>query len=299
MGANLHFTEHCDENKGGSWSISKKKYNTQMEEQEIIIQKIKTWVQQQNEICYALAFGSILENRFHKNTNIDLAIVGTKKFSFDTILNWKVELESLCQRQVDLVDLKSVSGAILQEALVKGRELLLNDSSVKLQMLQKMIYDQADFQPMVKRMLKERRQKFYGQSNIIDNKLETIRRCAERSEKRMPKNLDEFECDLDAQDVAILNLERAVQQCVDLGLHILSERGSRAPEYMSDVFKSLESEKIISSELSKKMTKAVGFRNLAVHEYQVLDMKKVFEIAHSSLSDLKEFGLQILNAVKK
>jgi len=37
------------------------------------------------------------------------------------------------------------------------------------------------------------------------------------------------------------------------------------------------------------MIKAVGFRNLVVHEYARLDLKQVYRIATNGISNLEEF----------
>ena len=55
------------------------------------------------------------------------------------------------------------------------------------------------------------------------------------------------------------------------------------------MFYLLEENKYLPSELTEKMVKAAGFRNLLVHEYGKLDLKQVFEIAKHSARDLNEY----------
>jgi len=57
-------------------------------------------------------------------------------------------------------------------------------------------------------------------------------RCLERVRTKTPKDVDELLHDLDLQDVLVLNLSRAVQLCVDIAVHILSERKQPPPETM-------------------------------------------------------------------
>ncbi len=59
---------------------------------------------------------------------------------------------------------------------------------------------------------------------------------------------------------------------------------------MGEAFESLFKQKVISEKLSEKMKRAVGFRNLAVHEYEKLDWAKVLEFVTNDVSDLKDFG---------
>lgn len=71
---------------------------------------------------------------------------------------------------------------------------------------------------------------------------------------------------LDVQDIVILNLQRTVQLAIDIAFHVISEEKMGIPENLKDAFNLLRKNNIISAELSKKMEKMVGFRNIAVHE---------------------------------
>jgi len=42
------------------------------------------------------------------------------------------------------------------------------------------------------------------------------------------------------------------------------------------------------------MVKAVGFRNLIVHEYGKIDLEQVFEVAQNDFRDLNDFLVAIL-----
>lgn len=50
----------------------------------------------------------------------------------------------------------------------------------------------------------------------------------------------DLEADLDAQDVVVLNLSRAVQLCVDIAMHQLAGQESATPQTMGDAFSALE-----------------------------------------------------------
>jgi len=59
------------------------------------------------------------------------------------------------------------------------------------------------------------------------------------------------------------------------------------------MFYFLEEKGLLPSHLVARMVKAVGFRNLIVHEYGKLDLKEVFEIAHHHCQDLDKFLLSL------
>lgn len=128
---------------------------------------------------------------------------------------------------------------------------------------------------------------------VITNKIESLRRCLTRVEQRCPKNLDELLNDLDAQDVLTLNLSRAVQLCVDISLHILSSSNQPVPQTLAEAFLGLVEEGIISVDTEEKMRKAVGFRNIAIHEYKKINWAIVYAISTERLSDFKVFAKSI------
>lgn len=51
---------------------------------------------------------------------------------------------------------------------------------------------------------------------LIEEKLESLRRCIQRVEDKCPDTVDQLELDLDAQGIVSLNLTRAVQITVDI-----------------------------------------------------------------------------------
>jgi hypothetical protein len=58
---------------------------------------------------------------------------------------------------------------------------------------------------------------------ILAQKLESLRRCIQRVEEKTPSNANQLIQDPDVQDILVLNLTRAVQLCVDIGSHVISE----------------------------------------------------------------------------
>jgi len=132
---------------------------------------------------------------------------------------------------------------------------------------------------------------------VVEQKIESLRKCLVRVEQRCPDTLEDLLSDLDAQDVLVLNLSRAVQLCVDISLHILSGRDQPVPETMGQAFTGLVSEGVIDDELSEKMRKAVGFRNIAIHNYEEINWTIVYAIAKEKLIDFKQFAKQIINVI--
>lgn len=128
---------------------------------------------------------------------------------------------------------------------------------------------------------------------IFDQKLESLRRCVKRVEDKTPSHVSELIKDQDIQDILVLNLTRAVQLCVDIGSHVISESEEPAPTTMGDVFSTLENLGAIKSITCKSMRKAVGFRNIAVHNYDVINWEIVYAICNNLLVDFRRFASEI------
>lgn len=125
---------------------------------------------------------------------------------------------------------------------------------------------------------------------IIADKLERLRRCVRRIEQKRPPKPEELNTDYDLQDILSVNLQRAVQLCVDIAAHIIADREIEAPSTMAQAFDALQTLGVLSPDLASSMKKAVGFRNIAVHTYQVIDWTIVFNICHQQLDDFRAFA---------
>ena len=129
--------------------------------------------------------------------------------------------------------------------------------------------------------------------DVVTAKLESLRHCVERVRTRTPASVEELSSCYDAQDIICLNLERAVQACVDIAAHIVSDTECTVPDSMAGTFDALERQGVLSRDLTERMRRAVGFRNISVHAYQTLDWEIVYSIATERLGDFVEYGLAI------
>jgi uncharacterized protein YutE (UPF0331/DUF86 family) len=128
---------------------------------------------------------------------------------------------------------------------------------------------------------------------VLERKLESLRRCLVRVRSKCPATLPELLTDVDAQDVLVLNLSRAVQLCVDMGAHMISELELPPPNTMGETFTRLAEASVIDASLAQAMRRSVGFRNLAVHNYDEIDWAIVFAIATLHLDDFERLAQRV------
>lgn len=128
---------------------------------------------------------------------------------------------------------------------------------------------------------------------VVENKLESLRRCVARVELKTPPSVSVLMDDLDAQDIIVLNLERAVQTCVDIGLHIIADTEASVPDSMAETFRTLGRLNVLTADVAEHLAKAVGFRNTAVHAYQEIDWEIVYSIITKRMDDFRAFARQV------
>lgn len=133
---------------------------------------------------------------------------------------------------------------------------------------------------------------------VVEQKLESLRRCLVRIEQRCPASARLLADDLDAQDIVSLNLTRAVQLCVDLAAHAIARREMPAPDTMGQAFDSLSQAGFIPEDLARRLKQAVGFRNLAVHNYDAIDWGIVHAICTHHLDDFRRYAALILASIE-
>lgn len=125
---------------------------------------------------------------------------------------------------------------------------------------------------------------------VIEQKLESLRHCLQRVAAKCPPDAEALGHDTDLQDIIALNLTRAVQLCVDIGSHLIASMEVTPPDTMGKTFDALVQAGVIPENLATRLKKAVGFRNIAVHNYKAIDWAVVHTIARHHLGDFTEFA---------
>ena len=130
--------------------------------------------------------------------------------------------------------------------------------------------------------------------DIILNKTSKVYHHLNRIRSKRETSLEDFLMDLDRQEIILFNLQMAVQNCIDIAAHIISDDELGMAGSTSEMFYILQENAYLTFELAEKMVAAVGFRNIAVHEYGNIDLKLVFQMAKKDLDDLERFVKAIL-----
>jgi len=119
-------------------------------------------------------------------------------------------------------------------------------------------------------------------ANKVDHHLKRIR------EKRVV-SLEEFLADLDCQEIILFNLQMAVQNCIDIVAHIISNEELGIAGSTNEMFYILQENNYLDPELTENMVAVIGFRNLVVHEYGNIDLRQVYHIAQQDIDNIERF----------
>ena len=132
---------------------------------------------------------------------------------------------------------------------------------------------------------------------VIGEKLLSLNRCLGRVKLHTPANVEALQSDFDTQDIICLNIQRAVQISVDIAAYILAEQLHEQTPTMAETFLILSKYGILESQLASRLAKAVGFRNIAVHEYNTLDMNILYSIITKEIGCFYEFSDTVLRII--
>lgn len=112
------------------------------------------------KIKLAIVYGSVVTGRMRSKSDIDVAVLCEDALNIDERSSLIDCLSSVCRREIDLVDLYGLDGEILRQILCKGRILIKKDGAAYYHLARRMIYNEADFMPLVRRAQKEQIRKF-------------------------------------------------------------------------------------------------------------------------------------------
>ncbi len=126
--------------------------------------------------------------------------------------------------------------------------------------------------------------------DVLLNKAAIIERCVARAREEYQSDPASFASNFTRQDAAILNIQRACEAAMDMGQHVVRKNRLGLPQSARDVFDLLAQHGHISAALATSLKNMVGFRNIAVHDYQTLQLPITINIITGHLDEFLEFS---------
>ncbi len=126
--------------------------------------------------------------------------------------------------------------------------------------------------------------------DVLINKAAVIERCVARAREEYAHNPATFATDFTRQDAAILNIQRACEAALDMGQHLIRREKLGVPQSARDVFALLAQGGWIDAALADALKRMVGFRNIAVHDYQALQLPITVSIITMHLDEFLQYS---------
>lgn len=130
--------------------------------------------------------------------------------------------------------------------------------------------------------------------DVVMNKAMVIERCLDRINEVYAGNADNLQ-DFTKQDSIVLNIQRSCEAAIDLAMHVVAEKKMGLPQSSREAFSLLNRNGIIGDLLASRLEAMVGFRNIAVHDYQSINLEIVKRIIEKHLQDFEVFVNKVLD----
>lgn len=130
--------------------------------------------------------------------------------------------------------------------------------------------------------------------DVALNKAASIERAVKRVREEHAGDDANLLANQTRQDAIILNLQRACESSIDAAMHLVRIHKLGIPQESRDAFALMEQAGKLDASLSDRMKRMVGFRNVAVHDYQRLSLDIVRSIVRERLDDFIEFARVVL-----
>ena len=134
-------------------------------------------------------------------------------------------------------------------------------------------------------------------SDVINSMVDLIEENLRLIDEIKSMGYESFSGSLRDIQAAKHSLQECIEACLDIGNHIIAEKGFRRADDYKDIYMVLEEEGVIEPDLSSKLQEMAQFRNLLVHRYGKIDTRRVFVIMSKDMGDIREFVKTVLGYI--
>jgi uncharacterized protein YutE (UPF0331/DUF86 family) len=128
---------------------------------------------------------------------------------------------------------------------------------------------------------------------LVLAKLTTLHEHVARMERRRPDTLPAFAVDVDRQDALAMSLVVALQEAVDIALHISSDEGWGVAASYAGSFELLAAHGVIAPALAERMGGLAALRNRVAHGYGSVDFERLWRETPLGVGAFREFAAAV------
>lgn len=126
--------------------------------------------------------------------------------------------------------------------------------------------------------------------HVVASRLERLQEYLKTLRAVQQYDLPKFKADPFIHGTAERYLHLSIECLLDIGNHVIADRGYRKPETYAEILEILAEEGVVPLELSRKMAGMAAFRNVLVHDYLRLDLEKVYQVITEHLGHFEELA---------
>lgn len=251
------------------------------------------------EIIAAYVYGSALTGKLTPMSDVDVAVLFREEVSLAKELEINGDLMETIQRNFnregDIRFLNRIRDLpFLHEVLSTGKLIFEADRDRHRAYVAQIVIAYLDFLPFYQKALQNYSASLKrGQPHLVLRKIAFIREHLQRVRMHQSASLADFLNDRDRQDIVCFNLYQAVQTCMDLANHLISDEGWGLPGSYGETAEILVRQKVLTSEQAVIFREMISFRNRLAHDYAEIDFTRVHEIMTKHLQDIDAYILSI------
>lgn len=128
---------------------------------------------------------------------------------------------------------------------------------------------------------------------LVLRKLTILREHISRVRRRRPDDVETFRGDTDLQDAMALSLLVAIQEALDIAMHVCADEGWGIPSSYAESFELLARNGLIDAALAGELGRVTAVRNRIAHGYATVDVDRIHAEVPAGLAALDRFSAAI------
>ena len=115
--------------------------------------------------------------------------------------------------------------------------------------------------------------------DVVARKIASATAHLRDADELLDRPREEFLADIRGRDLTAFYLQLAIQDCIDLASHWVSEMGWPPPDDAGSAFEALADHGVIPRDVAAVLRDAVGLRHLIAHGYATIDHGRLYDEA--------------------
>ena len=133
----------------------------------------------------------------------------------------------------------------------------------------------------------------------VQEKLDKLEQAIKLLENYKKVSREDFLVDFTINSAAQYNLVLGIEIIIDIGHHLLTEFYHLHPKEYKEIIEALGEYEIVPEKFAKENVEMAKFRNLIIHQYGKVDMKKVYQNLQKAPDIFRQFVKYFIEFLEK